>query len=118
MEIQLDLISEDCLSSMTSMEKIRFILDSVRSGNILVLERGLTPEEEMKLIEVTMAEIGGDFMGIEIESYPIKQRSLFGRFLGKPQTRLTVIGPAKQMKTIKKNRDFISALISLKSFSK
>ncbi len=114
--IQLDLISEDKLEGMTSMEKVRLILDEVRSGKILVLEKGLTPNEQTKLIELTMTEIAqDDFSGIEIESYPVKQNeNFFSKLLGKTsvKTRLTVIGPAAQLKTIKKDRDLISALVS------
>lgn len=114
--IQLDFISEDRLEQMTPMEKIRLILDEVRSSKILVLERGLTPDEEAKLIELTMAEISPDeFSGIEIESYPTKQNtSLLGKILGKntTRTRLTVIGPADQLKTIKKNQDMITAIVT------
>jgi hypothetical protein len=114
--IQLDLISEDKLDGMTSMEKVRLILDEVRSGKILVLEKGLTPNEQTKLIELTMTEIAqDDFSGIEIESYPVKQNeNFFNKLLGKTsvKTRLTVIGPAAQLKTIKKDRDLISALVS------
>ncbi|MCE8423195.1 MAG: DUF2073 domain-containing protein [Candidatus Methanoperedens sp.] len=114
--IQLDLISEDKLDGMTSMEKVRLILDEVRNGKILVLEKGLTPNEQTKLIELTMTEIApDDFAGIEIESYPVKQNdSFFSKLLGKNtmKTRLTVIGPAAQLKTIKKDRDLISALVS------
>ncbi len=114
--IQLDLISEDKLDGMTSMEKVRLILDEVRTGKILILEKGLTPNEQTKLIELTMAEIApDDFSGIEIESYPVKHHdNLLNKLLGKKtlQTRLTVIGLADQLKTIKKDRDMISALVS------
>lgn len=114
--IQLDLISEDKLNGMTSMEKVRLILDEVRNGKILVLEKGLTPSEQTKLIELTMNEIAqDDFSGIEIESYPVKQNeTFFNKLIGKTtlKTRLTVIGPAAQLKTIKKDRDLISALVS------
>jgi len=114
--VQMDLISEDKLNGMTSMEKVRLILDEVRNGKILVLEKGLTPSEQTKLIELTMAEIApDDFSGIEIESYPLKQSDTFlNKLLGKTslKTRLTVIGPASQLKTIKKDRDLISALVS------
>lgn len=114
--IQMDLISEDKLDGMTSMEKVRLILDEVRNGKILVLEKGLTPSEQNKLIELTMTEITpDDFAGIEIESYPVKQTgTLLSRLLGKTtlKTRLTVIGQAAQLKTIKKDRDLISALVS------
>lgn len=114
--IQMDLISEDKLNGMTSMEKVRLILDEVRNGKILVLETGLTPSEQTKLIELTMTEIApDDFSGIEIESYPVKQSDTFlNKLLGKTslKTRLTVIGPASQLKTIRKDRDLISAFVS------
>ncbi len=114
--VQMDLISEDKLSRLTAMEKIRMILDGVKEGKILVLERGLTPSEEAKLIEMTMTEITPDeFAGIEIESYPSKKnQKLLDKLFRKTviRTRLTVIGPANQLKTLKKDRDLISALVS------
>ena len=114
--VQMDLISEEKMAAMTAMEKIRLILDGVKEGKILVLERGLTPTEEAKLIEMTMTEITQeDFPGIEIESYPSSQnQKLIDRIFRKPvvRTRLTVIGPANQLKTLKKDRDLISALVS------
>ncbi len=114
--VQMDLISEDKLSRLTAMEKIRMILDGVKKGKILVLESGLTPSEEAKLIEMTMTEITPDeFAGIEIESYPSKNnQKILDKLFRKPviRTRLTVIGPANQLKTLKKDRDLISALVS------
>ncbi len=114
--VQMDLISEEKMAAMTAMEKIRLILDGVKDGKIIVLERGLTPTEEAKLIEMTMTEITPeDFPGIEIESYPSSQnQKLIDRIFRKPvvRTRLTVIGPANQLKTLKKDRDLISALVS------
>ena len=107
MEVKMDLIPEDKTDSMGSIEKVKFVLDGVKSGNILVLEGGLTPEEQMKLIEMTMMEINEDFTGIEMSGYPCKR----GFFL-KRKKRLTVIGPAKLMKTIKKEKDLIRAVIS------
>jgi len=115
--VQLDLISEERLSRMTSMEKIRLILDEVMEGNIVVLERGLAPEESSKLIEMTMMEISPDgFSGIEMETYPGKSTSggIFARIFGKqqPLARLTVIGPANQLKLLRKEKDLLSAWIS------
>ncbi len=114
--VQMDLISEEKMAAMTAMEKIRLILDGVKEGKIMVLEKGLTPTEEAKLIEMTMTEITPeDFPGIEIESYPSSQnQKLIDRIFRKPvvRTRLTVIGPANQLKTLKKDRDLISALVS------
>lgn len=113
---QMDLISEHRLSSMAPVEKVRFIIDEVISGKILVLEKGLSPEEEASLIEMTMTLIEPDgFSGIEMESYPSEvDTSFFGKILKKNalKTRLTVIGPADQLKTLRKDRDMISALVS------
>ncbi|MFC7097188.1 DUF2073 domain-containing protein [Halobaculum marinum] len=116
--VRLDLISGARMEGLTSMEKIRLILDSVRDGDIVVLEAGLSPEEESKLIEVTMTEISpDDFSGIEIETYPSTHQpnqGLMGRLLGKEESpnKLTVIGPANQIETLHKDEDLISALVS------
>ncbi len=112
----MDMISEDKMNRMTPMEKVRMILDGVKNGKILVLEKGLTPNEEAKLIEMTMTEITpDDFAGIEIESYPTKNnQKLLDKIFRKPviRTRLTVIGPANQLKTLRKDKDLISAIVS------
>jgi hypothetical protein len=100
MEIKMDLISEDKINSMSSTEKLRFLLDGVKAGNIVILEGGLTTEEQMQLIELTMTEVDDDFPGIELNGYPSKK------------TRLTMIGPAKMMRTIKKDKDLISTVVS------
>ncbi|MFB6269460.1 MAG: DUF2073 domain-containing protein [Halobacterium sp.] len=117
--VQIDLISAERMSGKTSMEKIRMILDSVRDGKIVVLEAGLTPDEESKLIEVTMTEINpDDFTGIEIESFPQSEAnntSLLGRLMGREETsKLTVIGPANQIQSLHKDETLISALVSRK----
>ncbi|NGM68711.1 DUF2073 domain-containing protein [Natronolimnobius sp. AArcel1] len=116
--VQIDLISGERMEGMASMEKIRMILDGVHDGNIVILEEGLTPDEESRLIEVTMAEISPDeFNGIEIETYPksdSRDSSLLGRIMGSEQadTKLTVIGPANQIETLHKDETLISALVS------
>ena len=110
--IKLNLISKDKLEKMAIAEKIRMILDYVKAGSIVVLESGLTPEEEVKLIEQTMIEIDHEnFTGIELETYPVKPKSLLGKIIGGQSTRLMVIGPADKLKTLKKDKDMISALI-------
>jgi hypothetical protein len=115
--VQIDLISGQRMADKTTMEKIRLILDGVREGNIVILEEGLTPDEESRLIEVTMTEISPDeFNGIEIETYPQSQAddsSFLGRLMGKEETKkLTVIGPANQIETLHKDETLISALVS------
>ncbi|SIR93340.1 DUF2073 domain-containing protein [Natronorubrum thiooxidans] len=116
--VQIDLISGERMDGMATMEKIRMILDGVHDGNIVILEEGLTPDEESRLIEVTMAEISPDeFNGIEIETYPkseTRNSSLLGRIMGGDESaaKLTVIGPANQIETLHKDETLISALVS------
>jgi hypothetical protein len=117
--VQIDLISAERMDGLTSMEKIRMILDGVRDGNIVILEEGLSPDEESKLIEVTMTEISPDeFNGIEIETHPrsgTADQSLLNRLMGKESTKkLTVIGPANQIETLHKDETLIQTLVSRK----
>jgi len=119
--VQIELISADRLSSLTTLEKIRTILDSVMLGNIVVLERGLSPDEQSMLVEVTMREIRpGGFSGIEMETYPGREAAKGGFFArlfhGRgPEGRMTVIGPAGQLKMLKIERDRLVAWASLSS---
>jgi len=115
--IQIDMISAERMDGMRTMEKIRLILDGVHDGNIVILEQGLDPEEESKLIEVTMSEINPDgFTGIEIESYPGEGSSdsgFLGRLIGRDDpNKLTVIGPANRIETLHKDEKLISTLIT------
>ena len=115
--IQIDMISADRIDGMRTMEKIRLILDGVHDGNIVILEQGLAPDEESKLIEVTMSEINPDgFTGIEIETYPGEKSSdsgFLGRFIGNDDAnKLTVIGPANRIETLHKDETLISTLVT------
>jgi len=79
----------------------------------------VSPDEESKLIEVTMTEISpDDFSGIEIESYPRAEtadQSFLDKLMGRESTKkLTVIGPANQIETLHKDEQLISALVSRK----
>ena len=117
--VQIDLISGERMDGLTSMEKIRLILDGVRDGKIVILEEGLTPDEESKLIEVTMSEISPDgFTGIEIETYPGEgsgDSGILGRIMGrKDDGKLTVIGPANRIETLHKDQNLLSTLITRK----
>jgi hypothetical protein len=115
--VQIDLISGERMDDLASMEKVRTILDGVHDGNIVILEEGLSPEEESKLIEVTMSEINPEeFTGIEIETYPGSTSSnggLLDRLMGRThETKLTVIGPANRLETLHKDESLISTLVT------
>jgi len=114
--VKINLISSRKLDSMTSQEKLRFILDEVKRGTVLVLERGLTAVEEIDLIKATMSEINHEtFIGIEMQSYSSRDlaaESWFSRVLGRTRVpKMSVIGPANLLKTIHKNGNIIQAMI-------
>ena len=111
--ITVNLVSRNKLESLTSSEKIDYILQEVKKGKILILESGLTSVEQTNLIKQTMAKIDQDtFIGIELEGYPEERASLIQRILGiikKP--RMTVVGPANLLKTIRKDDTVIETVI-------
>lgn len=104
------LISQEKMDDMGTEERIRFILDEVEAGKILILERGLTPQEETKLIEQTMREIDQeDFIGIEMQSYGMDRgQNLLQRVvMGGPRPRMAVIGPASLLRLVSKDNEQI-----------
>jgi hypothetical protein len=115
--VRINLISSRKLDSMTSHEKLRFIIDEVKKGTVLVLERGLTATEEINLIKATMSEIDHQtFIGIEMQSYSsddlASRGGFFSRLLGRTKVpKMSVIGPANLLKTIHKNGSMIQAMI-------
>jgi hypothetical protein len=112
--ISIDLISTERLEEMGG-DKIRFIIDQVKTGKVLVLEKGLTSSEELELIRVTMSEIDHDsFIGVETPGFTgnVTRRSFIQRILGRsPPPRMMVVGPAHLLKTIKKDGRTIEAII-------
>ena len=104
------LISAEKMDDLGTQEKIRFILDEVEAGKILVLERGLSPQEETALIEQTMREIDQDsFIGIEIQSYGMDHgKNMLQRVvMGGPRPRMAVIGPATLLRMVSKDNEKI-----------
>ena len=113
--VKIRLVSHQLLDPMPTSEKIRFILDEVEAGKVLVLERGLLPTEEAELIAATMAQIQPDgFTGIEMQSYGHETASRLARLLKigrKSQSRMTVIGPADRVRNIHKDPHSVQALL-------
>lgn len=104
------LISAEKIESMGHEEKIRFILDEVEEGKVLILERGLTPDEEARLIEQTMREVDQDkFIGIEMQSYGMDHgKNVLQRVvMGGPRPRMAVIGPAQLLQLVSKDNEKI-----------
>jgi hypothetical protein len=111
--LKMDFLSSDALMTQSSMEKVSMVVERVKIGYLVVIEGGLTPEEEAELIETTMREIDiENFVGIDIYTLEKDKKSLFG--MSKKKTvGLTIIGPANVMKTVKKKSNFISMIANL-----
>ena len=111
--ISFNLVSRNKLHYLSTSEKLKYILKEVKQGRILVLEHGLTPNEQALLIESTMKEINHDtFIGIEMGGYGEEKINFFQRVFGlikKP--RMTVIGPAHLLKMVHKDNDMIETMI-------
>lgn len=114
----INLISLEKLNEMSPEERIRFIVDEVKLGKVLVLERGLNAVEEMELIKITMAEIDNQsFVGVETPGFSIsaKKRTFINRVLRrKNPPRMMVVGPAHLLKTIRKDGKVVQAMLLTK----
>lgn len=112
--VNINLVSQQMLDGMAGEEKITFVLDEVKLGKILVLEYGLTPEEQARLIERTMMEIDPEtFIGIEMQSYSTEiKQGFLQKIMGKRvRPRMTVIGPADLLRIIHKDNKVIQTMI-------
>jgi hypothetical protein len=114
--VRINLISIEMLAELSANQKIGFILNEVKHGNVLVLEQGLTAEEEAELIKTTMSSIDQDtFIGIEMQSYSredVRKGSWLDKLLRRKQPpRMSVIGPAALLRTVHKDGNVIQAMI-------
>ena len=93
--------------------KFDSLLTDLEKKTIILIDAKLTPEEEAALIENTMSSVSDSFSGIELSSLELgnnkkervfeKIRNKFiGAILGK-RMGVTIIGPAKIVRKIKKN---------------
>ncbi len=136
MKLKIDFVSSVTLDNKTDEKRINFILNKVKDGSILVVNGVLTADEEMNLIRETMRRVDDGFPGIEVCSLK-KQVKGWGQFFEslsngreklsksiwsgitgeQPKTKLktgiTLIGPAKVIKNIRKNPDSFSVLTEM-----
>ncbi len=108
------------ISDLTSIGRIRKLLNIAKEDKIVLLQGRLKKEEETELIKATMEEINKDFKGIELSViYPNVsndapwfskfREGLVNSILG-DRTGLTIIGPANVVKAIKKDPKKIELL--------
>ncbi len=112
MKVQLEFVAARVLNGMNELEKLKYILSEVKKKKILVLEKGLTRQEERSLFKMTMENVSRSFPGIEISSFgeePAGVRSRLIQLLG-GRIEMTVIGPSDLVKEIKRDPDKLRVL--------
>jgi hypothetical protein len=108
------------IQDLSSLGKIRKLLNIAKQNKIVLLQGRLKKEEEAELIKVTMEEINKEFKGIELAviNSSKKTSGLMDSFrsmvLGHSEG-LTVIGPASVVKKIKRNPNKIELLTKEKT---
>ncbi|MBU0461090.1 MAG: DUF2073 domain-containing protein [Nanoarchaeota archaeon] len=119
MGLTLQFIPYSEIENLSSVGRIRKILNAAKENSIVLLEGRLKKEEETELIKTTMEEINDEFKGIELAViYPEsknldffkKIRSEFMNFLLGNRQGLTIVGPASVVKEIKKDPNKIQLL--------
>lgn len=116
--VNVQVLSYDLMKNLTSLAKVKKILEIVKKGDVVMLEGRLMPEEETALISSALESVSGKFSGIEIAYLDSKKPSSFlDRFrdriiklLAKDRIGITVVGPSKIVKDIKMNPDKLEIL--------
>jgi hypothetical protein len=110
--VTLQIVPYSEIEDLTSVGRIRKLLDIAKENKIALLQGRLKKEEETELIKATMEEVNKDFKGIELavldpaeeksSGFNALRKSFLNMLLGDRQG-LTVIGPANVVKQIKKD---------------
>ncbi len=107
------------IAGLSSVGRIRKLLNIAKQNKIVLLQGRLKKEEEVELIKATMEEINKEFKGIELAVINPKQEDAGGldkikndfidMLLG-DRSGMTIIGPANVVKSIKKDPNKIELL--------
>jgi hypothetical protein len=135
-KLKIDFVSSEVLNRKDEKNRINYILEVVKDGTILVTDGVMNPDEELSLIRETMRRVDSGFPGIEVCSLKRETRGyqrllenifdqrynvekLVNRITGRSEPRMdmkygmTLIGPSKFIKDIKKNPDSFSVLTEM-----
>ena len=108
------------IQDLSSIGRIRKLLNLAKENKIVLLEGRLSKDEETELIKTTMEEINASFKGIELAVVNPSERDedvfaklrtgLVGMLIGNRQG-FTIIGPAKVIKSIKRDPNKLQILM-------
>ncbi len=117
--VTLQIVPYTEIEGLSSLGRIRKLLNIAKEDKIVLLQGRLKKEEEAELIKVTMEEINSEFRGIELAVInPLESKSdgifklrndMIGMLLG-DRHGLTVVGPASIVKSIRKDPHKIELL--------
>jgi hypothetical protein len=119
--VRIEIIGSEELNDMSSDQKINYIIECVKKGSTVLLESGISPDEQALLIEETMMQIDQDrFKGLDIETCDKNSgtdRSLIDRIFNRSsgQKDLMIIGAANKIKTIHSDENRISTILNFYS---
>lgn len=101
------------IRELTITERVKKILNLILGNRVVILQGRLRPEEEIRLIEDTMAMVDHikTFKGIELavvdasrnEGFFLRMKRGIARGLTGESNSLTIIGPASVVKEIKRD---------------
>ncbi len=135
-DLKIDFVSSNVLNRKDERNRISYILDVVKDGTILITDGVMDPNEELNLVRETMRRVDSGFPGIEVcslkresagyqkmlESVMERKRDIekiLSRFTGKQPPKMdlkygmTLIGPSKFIRDIKKNPDSFSVFAQM-----
>ncbi len=117
--VTLQFVPYNEISGLSSVGRIRLLLNIAKENKIVLLQGRLKKEEEAELIQATMEEINKEFKGIELAvidpnisklgGFSGFKESIVNGLLGN-RTGMTIIGPASIVKEIKKDPKKIELL--------
>lgn len=117
--VTLQIVPYTEIEGLSSLGRIRKLLNIAKEDKIVLLQGRLKKEEEAELIKVTMEEINSEFRGIELAVInPLESKTdgifklrndMIGMLLG-DRHGLTVVGPASIVKSIRKDPHKIELL--------
>jgi hypothetical protein len=118
--LTLQIVPYSEIYSLSSVGRIRKLLNLAKEDKLILLQGRLRQEEEAELIKATMEEINKDFKGIELavidnmsgktSGFDKLRNNFLNMMMGNRQG-LTIIGPANIVKKIKKDPKNLQVII-------
>lgn len=135
-KLKMDFVSSNVLNEKSEKSRINYILGVVKDGTILITDGVMEPDEELDLVRETMRRVDSGFPGIEVCSLKRETKGyqkllenvlerkysldkLISKIRGTTPPKLnlkygmTLIGPSKFIKEIKKNPDSFSVFAEM-----